>query len=90
MFHRSAGGGVAHHGIMSDQACGIYSSGWWGLEGTLQRRIAMDNYDLANVKTVDLVSELEKREGVVMIPVEPYKTEEVSVNGPAIILIVDD
>ena len=50
----------------------------------------MDNYDLANVKTVDLVRELEKRKGVVMIPVEPYKTEAVSVNGPAIILIVDD
>lgn len=50
----------------------------------------MDNYDLANVKTVDLVRELEKRESVVMIPVEPYKTEEVSVNGPAVILIVDD
>lgn len=50
----------------------------------------MEVNNLENVKTVDLVRELEKREGVVMIPVEPYKTEEVSVNGPAIILIVDD
>lgn len=50
----------------------------------------MEVNNLENVKTVDLVRELEKREGVVMISVEPYKTEEVSVNGPAIILIVDD
>lgn len=50
----------------------------------------MDNNDFANVKTVDLVRELKKREGVVMISVELYETEEVSVNGPAIILIVDD
>ena len=29
--------GVAHHGIMLDQACGIYSSGWRGLDGDVAK-----------------------------------------------------
>ena len=45
---------------------------------------------LDNVKTCDLVRELEKREGVKTEIAEPYKEKSITVNGPAIVLIVID
>ncbi len=45
---------------------------------------------LEDYTTYDLVSELEKREGVEKIMVEPYDEEEFSIEGPAIILIVEE
>ncbi|SMD65730.1 BC1881 family protein [Bacillus pacificus] len=49
--------------------------------------------NLKNVSTKDLSEELEKREGVATINVEPYEKIEVGgivVDGPAIILINKD
>ncbi len=45
---------------------------------------------LSEYSTRELVEELEKREGVDKKIAEPYKDCEVSVNGPAVILIVTD
>ena len=49
-----------------------------------------ENVDLSKVKTSDLVRELEKREGVEVTVAEPYEDVTVSVNGPAIVLVVTD
>ena len=46
--------------------------------------------DLTKIATCDLVAELKKREGVETRKAEPYEDMEVSVNGPAIVLIVID
>ena len=46
--------------------------------------------DLSKVKTSELVAELNTREGVKMIIAEPYQNVEVSVEGPAVILVVMD
>ncbi|EJQ90051.1 BC1881 family protein [Bacillus cereus] len=49
--------------------------------------------NLNNVSTKDLSEELEKREGVTTIHVEPYEKIEVGgtvIDGPAIILINKD
>lgn len=46
--------------------------------------------DLHNAETCELVKELEKREGVQIEYAEPYQDKNVSVNGPAYILIVTD
>lgn len=46
--------------------------------------------DLTTVTTAELVNELKKREGVETKIAEPYEDVEVSVNGPATILIVID
>ena len=46
--------------------------------------------DLSEVKTCELVRELEKREGVEVTVAEPYVDVTVSVNGPAIVLVVID
>lgn len=46
--------------------------------------------DLNRVSTCEIVSELSKRQGVEMIIAEPYQDKAVSVNGPAIILVVTD
>lgn len=43
-----------------------------------------------NIKTCDLVKELQKREGVKTIIAEPYQDVDVKVNGPAIVLVVID
>ena len=45
---------------------------------------------LKSVKTVELVEELKKREGVRTEYAEPHADKEISVNGPAEILIVMD
>ena len=46
--------------------------------------------ELKNAKTYELVEELKKREGVEAKIAEPHKDMAVSVNGPAVILIVVD
>ena len=46
--------------------------------------------NLENIPTVDLVTELRKREGVETTVVEPYQDTTVSVNGPALVLAVTD
>lgn len=45
---------------------------------------------LDDVKTCHLVEELEAREGVEKITTEPYEKKEISVEGPAVILIITD
>lgn len=46
--------------------------------------------DLSNVKTCELVEELEQREGVSMAYAEPHQDKKIAVSGPAYILIVID
>lgn len=46
--------------------------------------------DLEKVKTCELVAELRKREGVSVTMAEPYEDVPVTVNGPAIVLVVTD
>ena len=46
--------------------------------------------NLESVPTVDLVTELRKREGVETTVIEPYQDAAVSVNGPALVLVVTD
>lgn len=41
-------------------------------------------------KTCELVEELASREGVKKITVEPYDDCQIAVNGPAVILVVED
>lgn len=45
---------------------------------------------LSKVKTSELVAELETREGVKMVIADPYRKGEVSVEDPAVILVVMD
>ena len=45
---------------------------------------------LSEFKTCDLVDELRKREGVEEHTAEPYQDMTVSVNGPAVVLVVID
>ena len=49
----------------------------------------MNDY-LQKVSTKELVEELERREGVETTIAEPYQDKTVSVNGPAIVLVVTD
>lgn len=46
--------------------------------------------NLKDVKTCDLVLELQLREGVECMTAEPHEDVTVSVNGPAIVLVVTD
>ena len=46
--------------------------------------------DLTKVKTCDLVEELKKRLGVQTEYAEPHEMKEISVEGPAYILIITD
>lgn len=46
--------------------------------------------DLKRIATCDLVNELRTREGVEETIAEPYQDISVSVNGPAIVLVVID
>ncbi|MCF2651818.1 BC1881 family protein [Anaeromassilibacillus senegalensis] len=46
--------------------------------------------NLENIPTCELVDELSKRDGVVQKIAEPYQDVDISVNGPAIILVVTD
>lgn len=45
---------------------------------------------LEKIETYGLVEELKKREGVDAHIAEPYKDLTVSVNGPAVVLVVTD
>ena len=45
---------------------------------------------LTGFKTCELVEELKKRKGVETHLAEPYKDLEVTVNGPAVVLVVAD
>ena len=45
---------------------------------------------LSEFKTCDLVDELRKREGMEEHTAEPYQDMTVSVNGPAVVLVVID
>lgn len=45
---------------------------------------------LSEFKTCDLVDEIRKREGVETHIAEPYQDVTVSVNGPAVVLVVID
>lgn len=46
--------------------------------------------ELKDVKTYELVEELKKREGVEVKIAELHKDMAVSVNGPAVVLIIID
>lgn len=46
--------------------------------------------DLSRFSTKELVEELSSREGVEAKMAEPYQDMEVSVNGPATVLVVID
>lgn len=46
--------------------------------------------NLENVPTANLITELRKHEGVKTTVVEPYQDATVSVNGPALVLVVTD
>ena len=46
--------------------------------------------ELNEVKTCELMEELREREGVEIIQAEPYQQMDISVEGPAVILIVTD
>jgi hypothetical protein len=46
--------------------------------------------EIKDFKTCELVEELKKREGVEAHWAEPYKDFEISVNGPAVVLVVID
>ena len=45
---------------------------------------------LETVRTSDLVNELQTREGVEKITVDPYETVSITVNGPTVILKIID
>lgn len=45
---------------------------------------------LEKISTSELVAELKKREGVETEYAEPYQDKDISVNGPAVILVVRD
>ena len=47
----------------------------------------MENREL---KTCELVAELDRREGVKKIIAEPYQLKDISVEGPAVILMIND
>lgn len=46
--------------------------------------------DITAIPTKYLAEELSRREGVEMIIAEPHQDQEVSINGPAIILVITD
>lgn len=46
--------------------------------------------DLTKVDTCDLVKELKSREGVSAITAEPHQEKNISIDGPAVILVIID
>ena len=46
--------------------------------------------EMKDRKTNELIEELKKRDGVKTIIADPYEDVGISVNGPAIILVVTD
>ena len=49
-----------------------------------------ENTELGKAKTCELVAELQKREGVEKVLAEPYQLQNLTVEGPAVILIITD
>ena len=45
---------------------------------------------IKDIATCDLIAELRNREGVEVQTAEPYQDIAVSVNGPAVVLVVAD
>ena len=45
---------------------------------------------LEQITTRELIEELSKREGVEVKRAEPYQDMEVTVNGPAVVIVVTD
>jgi hypothetical protein len=54
------------------------------------RRKEEREMELNEVKTCELMEELREREGVEIVQAEPYQQMDISVEGPAVILIVTD
>lgn len=50
----------------------------------------MSRVEMKKVKTCELVNEIETREGVEKKIIGPYQMETVSVEGPAVILVITD
>ena len=48
------------------------------------------NQVIEEIPTAELVAELKKREGVKVEYAEPYQDKKISVNGPAVILVIID
>ena len=46
--------------------------------------------DMSKIPTCELVKELEKREGVERVIVDPYDKKTINVEGAAVVLIVID
>ena len=50
----------------------------------------MGDTNLRKIKTCDLVKELESREGVERKMIEPHTDTAITVNGPAVVLVIFD
>ncbi len=50
----------------------------------------MRSVEVKTAKTCELVDEIGEREGVERKEVRPYQTEIITVEGPAVVLIVTD
>ena len=61
-----------------------------GLDVAISALRPVSREQLSEFKTCDLVDELRKREGVETHIAEPYQDVTVSVNGPAVVLVVID
>ena len=63
---------------------------WDAIDMALSALRPVSREQLSEFKTCDLVNELRKREGVETHIAEPYQDVTVSVNGPAVVLVVID
>ena len=63
---------------------GVDANYLFGIEKGAEEKV------LKNIPTKELVEELKKREGVKAEYAEPYQDTVISINGPAVILIVID
>ena len=63
---------------------------WDAIDMALAALRPVSREQLSEFKTCDLVDELRKREGVETHIAEPYQDVTVSVNGPAVVLVVID
>ncbi|WP_283619385.1 BC1881 family protein [Flavonifractor plautii] len=63
---------------------------WDAIDMALSALRPVSREQLSEFKTCDLVDELRKREGVETHIAEPYQDVTVSVNGPAVVLVVID
>jgi hypothetical protein len=58
--------------------------------GWCERSTDTQEETMKDVITKELVEELKKREGVEAYEAEPYQEKMITVNGPAIILVIVD